>query len=359
MRIVQVIDSLQAGGAERMAVNYANGLVSKIEFSGLIATRLEGDLKNQLHPKVDYLFLQKTTAIDFRAIKKLKVYCKKNQISHLHAHSSSFFLAVLVKFLFFKVKIVWHDHYGLSNFLQSRKTVVLKIASYFFDGIISVNGDLKQWAMLNLKCKKVIELKNFTSSSATFGEKTRLHGIDGQRIICVANLRPQKNHLLLLSMAKKLKVDFPTWTFHLVGHDFKDRYSAEIKTQIKQNFLTETVYFYNSVTDVEKCIEQAEIGVLTSVSEGLPLSVLEYGQLKKCVVTTNVGQISSVIQNEHSGFLIPANDENLFYQKLIFCIENNHIRREFGQNLYHFLQQNFSENRILNDYICWLNKIPW
>ncbi len=37
MRVVQIIDSLEAGGAERMAVNYANALSKNIEFSGLIA----------------------------------------------------------------------------------------------------------------------------------------------------------------------------------------------------------------------------------------------------------------------------------------------------------------------------------
>ena len=39
MRILQIIDSLEAGGAERMAVSYANALANEIEFSGLIATR--------------------------------------------------------------------------------------------------------------------------------------------------------------------------------------------------------------------------------------------------------------------------------------------------------------------------------
>ena len=35
MRIVQIIDSLEVGGAEKMAVNYANALVGQINFSGL------------------------------------------------------------------------------------------------------------------------------------------------------------------------------------------------------------------------------------------------------------------------------------------------------------------------------------
>ena len=43
MRIVQIIDSLDVGGAEKMAVNYANALVGRIEFSGLVVTRAEGN----------------------------------------------------------------------------------------------------------------------------------------------------------------------------------------------------------------------------------------------------------------------------------------------------------------------------
>ena len=68
MRIVQVIDSLNAGGAERMAVNYANSLSNQLGFSGLICTRIEGDLKNEIHKNVSYLFLNKTKVIDFKAL---------------------------------------------------------------------------------------------------------------------------------------------------------------------------------------------------------------------------------------------------------------------------------------------------
>ena len=96
MRIVQLIDSLEAGGAERMAVNYANSLQSKIDFSGLVATRNEGILKEQINQKVSYLFLQKKSTIDPTAIKKMYQYCKSHQINWIHAHSSSFFLAIII-----------------------------------------------------------------------------------------------------------------------------------------------------------------------------------------------------------------------------------------------------------------------
>jgi hypothetical protein len=194
MRIVQIIDSLETGGAERMAVNYANGLSKSIEFSGLIVTRKEGLLLSQIDKKISYLFLEKERKIDFQAIFRLREYIKKNKIDFIHAHSSSFFIAVLVKLTFPKIKIVWHDHYGISQDLKARKNLGLKFGSLFFSGIISVNTELKNWALSYLWCSNVVYFPNFIDEVSNSIEKFSLSGAEGKRVICVANLRPQKNH---------------------------------------------------------------------------------------------------------------------------------------------------------------------
>jgi hypothetical protein len=41
-------------------------------------------------------------------------------------HSTSFFIAVLLKLLQPQVKLIWHDHYGDSDFLEQRKIRILK-----------------------------------------------------------------------------------------------------------------------------------------------------------------------------------------------------------------------------------------
>ena len=143
MRIIQIIDSLEVGGAEKMAVNYANALSDQIEFSGLIATRKQGNLINQIDKKVSYLFLDRKKVVDLKAIKALKEYCQENKVDYIHAHGTSYFTAFLVKLIYIKVKIIWHDHYGMSEFLSDRKATVLKMSSFFFSGIITVNFQLK------------------------------------------------------------------------------------------------------------------------------------------------------------------------------------------------------------------------
>lgn len=354
MRILQIIDSLEIGGAEKMAINYANILSSKVEFSGLVVTRKEGKLKSQLSSKVNYLFLNRKRTFDLEAILRLRKYCKLNKISYLQPHSSSFFTAVLVKFTFPSVKIIWHDHNGLSEFLSSRKTIALKIASLFFEGIIVVNDQLKKWAEKKLYCKKVVYFPNFTSLNDDEIAVTKLEGIQGKKILSLANLRFQKDHFLLLNVAERLMVSHPEWTFHLVGKDFKDAYSEKVKQTIVSKNLQSHVIIYGSKNDTTSILNQADIAILTSQSEGLPVAILEYGLVKKAVVTTEVGEIPLIIINGSNGFIVPKYDDEQFYSALVKLIDNEELRIEFGASLNETILKNHSEEVIINNYLNWI-----
>ncbi len=356
MRILQIIDSLEIGGAEKMAVNFANALSSKIEFSGLVATRNEGMLLKQINKNVNYLFLRKKKAIDFKAIYKLKKYCKENRINILHAHGSSFFIAVLVKLALWKLKIVWHDHNGLREESSKKQTVILKTASFLFNGIIVVNYQLKNWALKELNCKNVIYLANFTTNNEVEDKLTFLKGNEEKKILCLANLRFPKNHLLLIDVAKKLKISNHDWSFHLVGKDYFDSYSDKLKSEILKNELENHIFLYGSKNDTQNIINQAQIAILTSESEGLPVALLEYGLYKKPVVSTNVGEIPLIIKNEINGFVVSKFDSSQFYLNLVKLIHDVNLRNKIGNALFETISANNSEKAIIGIYTNWLQE---
>lgn len=355
MRIVQLIDSLEPGGAERMAVNLANLLANKFEFSGLIATRKEGDLKLSIKSNVEYKFLKKKRKIDFNSVFTLRNFVKSNRVSFIHAHSSSFFLAFLLKLTYPKIKIIWHDHYGDSEFLKKRPTRVLKLTSLLFFGVISVNERLKNWSEEKLWCNKVIFLPNFPELSIELEQLTFLKGENGKRILCLSNLRPQKNHFLVLSVAKLLKDSHPDWTFHFVGKDFKDDYSASIQNKIHEENLKENVFLYGSCNDIAAIIKQSSIGLITSFSEGLPVSLLEYGNFALPVVSSTVGDISIVVKNRINGILIPNFEVNNFYEAIVDLIDNIELRNLLGENLKHEIEKNYTPETVSEKYIKFLN----
>jgi glycosyltransferase involved in cell wall biosynthesis len=354
MRIIQLIDSLDLGGAEKMAVTYANSLVDNAEFSGLVVTRKEGALKKNIHDGVSYLFLNKKKSLDIKAILKLKEYCKINKVQFIQAHSSSFFLACLVKIVFPKIQIIWHDHYGKLVSSTRESSFVIRIFSILFSGVIAVSEELEAWSKKNLFCKHILYLQNYIPIANNTIHETKLKGKQGKRVVYIANLRPQKNHLLLLEVIKSLHDKFPEWTFHLIGNDLNDSYSISIKDRIKHYNLEEVVFVYGSIEDVEYCISQSEIGVFTSISEGLPVALLEFGKQSKPLVATNVGQIPHLLIHNESGLLSENNSVLEFAKNLSILLEDEQLRVKFGKNLHQTIEEIYSESVVMQKYKSWL-----
>ena len=239
MRVLQLIDSLEPGGAERVAINFANTLAKEIEGSFLCVTRAEGILAKNIDAAVGYTFLNKKSTIDIKAIKVLNRFIKFNNIDLIHAHSTSYFLATIIKILNPKLKLIWHDHYGESEFLNSRPKRILGICSHFFNHVFVVNSKLKVWAKKHLKIKSIRYLANYAMLRTIPSEETRLKGQHGKRVVCLANLRPQKDHLNLLKAFSKVMKMYPDWTLHLIGKIFYDNYSKSIFQFIKKENLSQ------------------------------------------------------------------------------------------------------------------------
>ena len=353
MRVVQIIDSLELGGAERMAVNYANALSNKIAFSGLITTRKEGSLKNQIDSKVAYLFLQKKKSLDLNAVFRLRKYLVKNKIDIIHAHSSSFFLAVLVKLTLPRITIFWHDHYGSRAKETKTENRFLFFLSTFFSSILVVNLQLKEWNEKNMNCSSVIFIPNFTNSQnvCEHNQITELKGVDGKRIVFLANLKNPKNHLLILKAYANLKLFELGWSLHLIGRDYFDPYSESIKNLIKSFCLEDHIYLHGEKSDIKNILSQASIGVLASTEEGFPVTLLEYALENVAVVSTDVGYCSVLIQNGKNGLLFDPSSELEVVNQLKKITENEALRHTLSEKLKELVLHNYSEESVIEKLI--------
>ena len=351
LRVLQIIDSLQAGGAERIAVSYANGLSKLGVTSFICATRDEGPLVNTIHHSVGYVYLNRKSTFDGKAVLKLRAYIVSNKIDIIHAHSTSYFIAILVKLLLPKVKIVWHDHYGNSELLSQRSKRILHFCSKHFAYIFSVNQKLKHWAEHSLSCKHVEYIKNFPVLNSLETNLTQLQGNSGKRMLCLANLREQKNHLLLLKAFSHIIKDHPDWTLHCVGKDFKDAYSKDFFQLIEDLQLHDSVFFYDSKPDVLHIMNQCQVGILSSKSEGLPLALLEYGMAKLPVITTNVGDCGELINNSDVGLLIESGNLEQLVNAMQTFIAHKALRLSCANNFYMKVKTYYSEESILRKVI--------
>ena len=351
MRVLHVIDQLNVGGAEVLAVNILNALSKFDDYEvSLCVTRKEGPLKEDLNSNVDYNFLEKKSVFDISFYFNFYKLIKKKDVKIIHAHNTSYFSCVFIRFFLSKNrKLVWHNHTGAYINLSGIKLKTLKVCSRYFNAIINVNKELNDWSIKKLFSKTNVVLNNFASFSNNLKETT-LDGNEGKRIVCLAGLRPIKNHLFLINAFEMVLKKHPDWTLHIIGKNYQDEYYKHLIKSISDKKLESSIFLYGLRRDIKNILEQSNIGVLTSIKEGLPISILEYGLLNLPVVVTDTCNTANLIIDEA---VAPSDDYKLFSIKIIEIIENMDLRNKISNNLNKKILNSFSENYFLKE----LNKI--
>ncbi|WP_026935518.1 glycosyltransferase family 4 protein [Christiangramia echinicola] len=342
MRILQLIDTLHPGGAERMAINYANALQEAGHSSFLVSTREEGAFMELLNSDIGYLFLNKRSTIDVRALKKLSNYIQEKHIDLVQAHGTSWFLGVLSKMLNKRIKLVWHDHYGESEYLENRQLKPLQYFSRNFDGIISVNEKLKQWAIVKLKCEKVIFLNNFIEFPRKKLKESEAN--KPYQLVCLANFREQKDHFTLLKACDKVREKYEI-KLNLIGKGFEDTYSKQLESEINARNYIE---YHGELSDPSKILANMHVGILSSKSEGLPLAILEYGANELAVICTEVGENKEVVRNH--GVLIPSSKFEVLAEAILGYITHPAKRKKDGNDLKERIKKRYSKESVINKY---------
>ena len=343
MKILQIIDSLEIGGAERMAVNMANVFNdSKIE-NALVCTRSKGPLANFLPPIVSVFEINKKSSIDFFAFHELVKLVSIYQPSIIHVHSTSLFWGVLVRMFHPNVKLIWHDHNGNR---KKESNLLIKFFLKFVSGVIVVNQDLLEWVNSQLPRKKSQLIGNFPLLKFQPGVVK-----NGFVILHLANLRNPKDHLNLVESIRILKaktnVQFEVWC---VGKDSKDAYSDIIKEKISAYNLGETIKIFGAVENTALCIQRASLGVLCSESEGLPVSLLEYGLGALPTVVTNVGQCADVVGHGKFGTVVQASSPMDLADALAWHIQNIADSIDLGVKFKQHVEENYGPQRFIQDY---------
>lgn len=352
MRILQLIDSLDIGGAEKMAVLYANELAQLIDKSILVSTRKEGALKGSIAPSVSYHFLKRQGVFDFNALIRLVQLCKKEQVTHIHAHGTSIFFGSLAKMLLTNVQLIFHDHFGS---LQQRQVWKYRVSTFKANFCIAVNEDIATWNQQNLNLSSFY-IPNFSviSKSVSSNEKESNSIF---KILALANFRKEKGHEFLFQIAQELKLRGIDVVWQLYGRVSDLDYYQHLRALREKLELTEAVVFFENESNVTRALQQADVAVLTSSFEGLPLALIEYGLAGKAVVLTKVGACETLVQSEVNGFVVPYGDAKEFADKIEYLYRNPDKRSIFGERLHDEVSRTFSAKAVLSTYLQLLEKM--
>ncbi len=356
LKILQLIDSLHSGGAERMCVNISNVLHENGHEVVLCATRYGGVLEKTITSGIKLHILHKKSSVDFVAFRRLLSIVHDNSIEVIHAHSSSLFWAIVAKGFSRRVKVLWHDHNGLrAN--DSWNNLFYKLLSIKIDGIIAVNHVLADWSRKNMKVppERIVMINNFPLLKSV----KRHTDPEFFTIVCLANIRPQKDHeTLVRAIALLKKQDLPQKLKVIFAGSFDDReYNQRIRSLIAELSLKDTIEMPGTIEDTAYLLSKADCGVLSSSSEGLPVALLEYGMAALPVVVTNVGKCAEVVGNGRYGKVVATSDAQGLAEELFWIFSNLAEAKKVGENLKKHVVNNYGPGNFLTDYMNLLNLI--
>lgn len=168
-------------------------------------------------------------------------------------------------------------------------------------------------------------------------------GREPPRLLMVARFEPQKDHRTLLAALEGL-AHLP-WTLDLVG-DGRGR--AGVAATVRAAGFADRVAFLGAQRDVAPWYARAQVFVLASHWESLPLTVLEAMRSGLPVVASDVGGIPEAVDDGVSGLLVPRGDAGALREALAELLADPELRVRMGEEGRERFRRVFSHERMLD-----------
>lgn len=272
-------------------------------------------------------------------IKPFKDFIRKNKFDIVHSwHWSSDWTEVLAarlggaKFIYTKKAMTWGN-------------IHWKIRSYMSNFIITINAEMSNY-FPNKKAQKLIPLgldtQYYNSGSFPKKEKTSVF-----KIITVANLVPVKGIEILIRAVKFL--DNPDIRLEVLGDD-RDDYAVVLKQLVKELQLENQVAFLGKHTDVRPFLAQADLYIIPSKKEGMPMALVEAMTMGIPVLGSDIPGINFVLK-DFPELLFEASDaESLSGKILLFYKKTQEEKQDIGQQLRKYCISNFSIEKFIKEH---------
>ncbi len=338
-KIVQIIDTLEPGGAERVLITIANILFSKGHQVAVITTLHEGKLANQLCKGITLKVLNRKSKWNLADMKKLIEWCQSFDIIHVHStHNLRYLFLASIIFGLHK-KIFFHHHFGNIEIDQSvqwtEKWILPKTI------VIAVSRKIYEWTIDKIKMNKqhVYLLPNIVQKQLSgFG----LHQQSSElQIVLVANFRAAKNIEFAVDLMHHL-IQQQKAHLTIVGQVADENYCNNIKSKIEELSLTNYITIVHNCTNVSAILHQFDIAIHTATSESGPLVLIEYMAAGLPFLTYKTGEVVYQIENDLSECVIDEFEISAWIRQINRLLQMN--RDDFYNKLQHEYTSLYSED---------------
>jgi glycosyltransferase involved in cell wall biosynthesis len=333
LKVMQIIPNLALGGAEIMVENLSYALdnegvdvkiVSLYTYSSPITERLK---KCNIH----VYFLGKRKGFDIRILLQLfkLFYKEKPDVIHSHLYATTYSIPAAI---LAGIRIRVHTIHSIAN--KEINSFKRKIYKFFYKYCkvipVAISSKVKDTFYEEYKLPKISVPLIYNGINFARCE-TKHYGPNPPNIINivhVASFKEAKNHSGLIDSFKIVHKSNPSTTLTLIG---TGPLEEKIKDKVRDLELENSVVFLGAMDNVFPFLNEADIFVLPSLWEGMPMTLIEAMGTGLPIVATNVGGIPDMIEDKFSGLLVDVNIEEI--AKAILDLSYNYeLRKEIGHN---------------------------
>lgn len=336
-RVLHCIDTTGPGGAETVFMALA-GRLDPLQYKSYVALAGKGWLYDELCRKGfrPYLVGGKK-GFDFNYLKRLMEVIRSNRIDLVQSHlfGSNVYCSIAGALTGVPVVCTYHGNVdvGSRSFLQFLK---LRIVNRYAARVVCVSSSLenelasltrhsKQKSMVIYNGVDVERFKRVPDDSI----RGQLGFADSDIIVgAVGNIRPAKNYGNLILTAAELVRKSPRYKVVIAGQG-DGRLYHDLQEQIRALMLERNVYFIGYQDDVPKFLNNLDVFVLCSSTEGFSIATIEAMACELPVVATRCGGPEEILVNEKNGILVNLDDR----QKFVDAIHRISEDRDYSQKL--------------------------
>lgn len=350
MKVIQVIPNLNLAGAERMCEALTLELINKgIEVKIVSLFSYNTPITQELiHAGVEIIFLDKKRGMDLSIIKKLKKIFEQEKPDVVHSHLNAQKYAMIAAKQA-AVPICVHTVHNVAE--KELSTLDRLLAKKFY----------KKYQVIPVALSELIQRTIINVYGVSFDSiPVILNGINlsncirkdnyaiGQtiKILHIGRFAEQKNHKGLIDAFKIFHAIKPNSVLELIGNG---NTFDEIQKYVSDQNLGSAVSFLGLKTNVYQYINEADIFILPSLYEGIPITLIEAMGTGVPILATDVGGIPNMLSNNESAILTSVDSQEIA-NNLVRLSEDIQLRKQLGQNAL-ARSQEFSSEEMARQYI--------
>ena len=356
IKVLQLVEDLKIGGAERIIASIAEGLERRRFEISLWCIAKGGEIADELKQKgIDIKILDIFSYHNPINILRLAYLLRKAHpdIVHTHGYFASTF-GRLAAILARTPVIITHVHTTYYGF-KKRNTILEKCLSFFTDKVVCVSKAVNKF---------VVEVEGISEEKTCLiyngVGKLRLGDTDSDIdrkslgfekedlvVITVASLTPHKGHHVLINAATVVSKRHKNLRLLIVGDG---PLRNKLEAYAKELRLSSNIVFTGQRKDIVSLLKLADLFVLPSTErEGLGIALIEAMAKGLPVIGTELGGIPEVIKDDVNGFLVaPGNPYELASDIEKLAIDMS-MRARMGRNGRRIYEQKFTAERMVRE----------